>query len=348
MTRSELPPSALGTAERVAPLAGSVAEPIADRDRQLWQARQPGRTSYIVAMTTFVLSLFTTTTLGAGWYLSTRTDVTTDLLPWLGPETVRRVWSDPELLTLGLSFSLPLLFILLCHELGHYLACRYYRVPATPPFFLPVPIGLGTFGAFIRIRAPIRNKRELFDIGAGGPIAGFVALVPFLLFGVARSNPAQVFVAADQNTAPLFLFLPGKSLAIELTTRLFHGQLAPSTTLDLHPFALAAWVGLLATALNLIPLGQLDGGHILYAVAGRKQRLIALPLWIALAAAGLLYWRGWIFWCAIVLLMGLRHPPVLDERESLDQGRLLLAVVTLLLFALSFMPIPISVIGVTE
>lgn len=343
MTRSEWP---------------SVSQPVEPPERppeysastaaELYRARQPGTASYVVAAITFVLSLFTTTTLGAGWYLSTRTDVTTDLLPWLGPETIRRVWSDPDLLQLGLTFSLPLLFILLCHELGHFLACRYYRVPATPPFFLPAPIGLGTFGAFIRIRAPIRDQRQLFDIGAGGPIAGFAALLPFLVYGVARSTPATVYLAPDQETAPLFLFQPGSSLALELATRLFHGELAPTTTLDLHPFALAAWVGLLATALNLIPLGQLDGGHILYAVAGSKQRLIAVPLWLALAAAGLFFWRGWLLWCAIVLLMGLRHPPVLDERRPLDGRRMLLAAGTLLLFALSFMPIPISVVGVTE
>ncbi len=344
MNRPE-PPSPARRPEVVAEGPAASTDALA---AELWRGRQPGRVSYIVAALSFAASLFTTTTLGAGWYLSTRTDVTTDLLPWLGPETIRRVWSDPDLLWLGLSFSLPLLLILLCHELGHYLACRYYRVPATPPFFLPVPIGLGTFGAFIRIRAPIRDKRQLFDIGAGGPIAGFIALLPFLLYGVARSTPADLYLAAEQETAELLLILPGNSLALELATRLFHGDLGPNLTLDLHPFALAAWVGLLATALNLIPLGQLDGGHILYSVAAHRQRLVAMPLWLGLAAAGLFFWRGWLFWCAIVLLMGLRHPPVIDERPSLDSRRLLLAWLTLALFALSFMPVPISMVGVTQ
>ena len=311
-------------------------------------ARRPGAVSWLIATLSFVGTLFTTTTLGAGWYLSTRTDITTDLLPWLGRETIGRVWSDPELLRVGLSFSLPLLFILLCHELGHYLACRYYRVPATPPYFLPAPVGLGTFGAFIRIKAPIRDKRQLFDIGAGGPIAGFVALVPFLLYGIANSTRATLFLAEDPSRAPLFLFQPGQSLAMRLATEWFHGGLGPAETLDLHPFALAAWVGLLATALNLIPLGQLDGGHILYSVAGHRQRLVAIPLWLGLAAAGLFYWRGWLFWCVIVLVMGLRHPPVMNERSRLDSRRLWLALATLILFALSFMPIPIAVVGVTQ
>ncbi len=348
MTRPESSVPTRGSARPATIRIGAEIETPRASRVDLRRTRQPGPVSYVVAALSFVLSLFTTTTLGAGWYLSTRTDVTTDLLPWLGPETVRRVWSDPDLLQVGLTFSLPLLLILLCHELGHYLACRYYGVPATPPFFLPVPIGLGTFGAFIRIRAPIRDKPQLFDIGAGGPIAGFAALLPFLIYGVARSTPAAVALAEDQERAPLFLFLPGKSLALELATRLFHGELPPATTLDLHPFALAAWVGLLATALNLIPLGQLDGGHILYSVAGDRQRLVAMPLWLALAAAGLFYWRGWLVWCAIVLLMGLRHPPVLDERAGLDGRRRLLALVTLVLFILSFMPIPISVVGVTQ
>lgn len=306
------------------------------------------RPRYLLSLLTLALSLFTTTTLGAGWYLSTRTDVTTDLVPLLGPSTIRRVWSDPELLATGLAFSLPLLFILLCHELGHYLICRRYRVPATPPYFLPAPVALGTFGAFIRIRAPIRDKRRLFDIGVGGPIAGFVALTPFLVWGVAQSRPAPLRLAPPDGAAELLLILPGRSLALELVSRVFHGPLPPDTTLDLHPFALAAWVGLLATALNLIPLGQLDGGHILYAVTGHWQRRLALPLWIGLALAGLVYWRGWLFWCFIVLLMGLRHPPVRDERRPLDRRRQLLAVVALALFVLCFMPVPISVLPVLE
>lgn len=258
------------------------------------------------------------------------------------------MWTDPGLLEIGLAFSLPLLFILLCHELGHYLICRRYRVPSTPPYFLPAPIGLGTFGAFIRIRAPIRDKRRLFDIGVGGPIAGFVVLVPFLLWGIAHSRPAEMRLAPPDGPAELLLILPGRSLAFDICARLFHGPLPADTTLDLHPFALAAWVGLLATALNLIPLGQLDGGHILYAVTGRWQRRLALPLWIGLAAAGLYFWRGWLVWCGIVLLMGLGHPPVRDEHRPLDPGRKLLALVALVLFALCFMPVPISVVPVLE
>lgn len=302
------------------------------------------RHRYVLAASLFLATLFSTTTLGAGWYLSTRTDITTDLLPWLSPETIRRVWTEPALLAVGLSFSLPVLLILLCHELGHYFACRWYRLPATLPYFIPAPVALGTLGAFIRIRAVIAAKRELFDVGIAGPLAGFAALVPFLLFGVARSQPALVREVAPAE-AQAYLLLPGKCLALEVATRLFHGRLAEGTVLDLHPFALAAWVGLLATALNLMPLGQLDGGHILYAATGRLQRRLALPLWVALGAAGLL-WRGWLFWFILVFFMGLRHPPVLNEAEPLDRWRRRLALLALLLLAVSFMPIPIQLVPV--
>ncbi|MEM9290637.1 MAG: site-2 protease family protein [Acidobacteriota bacterium] len=249
--------------------------------------------------------------------------------------------SDPTSLHLGLSYSLPLLFILLCHEMGHYLACRYYRLPATPPMFLPLPFGLGTLGAFIRIRSPIRRRRELFDIGAAGPLAGFLALIPFLLWGIAHSEVVEVTLAEDpeQGTPRVGL---GRSLAMAAAMRAFHGTLGPEQALDLHPAAMAAWVGLLATALNLLPLGQLDGGHVLYAVAGRRQRRWA-PVMLLLLALGGLLWPVWWLWCLFIALTGLRHPPVRDENAPLGAGRRWLAAATLLLLVLSFMPVPVGV-----
>ena len=301
---------------------------------------------YLLALSLFLLTLFATTTLGAGWYLSTRTDVTTDLLPFLTPGTVVAVWSDPELLATGLMFSLPALLILLCHEMGHYLACRRYGLPATLPYFIPAPLGLGTLGAFIKIKAQIRSKRELLDVGASGPIAGFLALLPFLLYGIAKSQPAAVQLATADDTSNLLLLLPGKCLGIELAVRLFHGELPQGAVMDLHPFALAAWVGLLATALNLLPLGQLDGGHILYAASSRLQRRSVFFLWGALALAGLFLWPGWILWCVVVLIVGLRHPRLIDEGEPLDPKRRLVAFACLVLFLLSFMPIPVSLVPI--
>jgi membrane-associated protease RseP (regulator of RpoE activity) len=325
--------------------------PSLERARVERSARPPrrgrlGRLAWPISLLTLVASLFTSTTLGAGWYLSTRTDVTTDLVPLLGGETIRRVWLDPVLLRIGLSFSVPLLLILLCHELGHYLTCRRYGVPATPPFFLPGPVGLGTFGAFIRIKAPIRDKRVLLDVGAGGPIAGFAALLPFLFYGVAHSTPALV-TRVPEGTSAVLLLIPGQSLGLRAVAALFHGPLPAGTVLDLHPFALAAWVGLLATALNLLPIGQLDGGHILYAAVGAWQRRLARPLWAVLMLAGFL-WRGWWFWGALLLLMGLDHPRVANESLPLDPRRQGVALLCLVLLVLCFIPVPFEMASVAQ
>lgn len=306
------------------------------------------RAAWLLAALLFVLSFLTTTTLGAGWYLATRTDVLSDLGPWLSPHTVRGVWGDPTLLRLGLSFSLPTLFILLCHEMGHWIACRRHGLPATPPFFLPAPIGLGTFGAFIRIRAPIESRRQLLDVGVWGPLAGFLALLPFLVLGLMWSTPAPIEAVAPGHASDVVLWIPGRSLALLAVARAFHGPLGPHTTLDLHPFALAAWVGLLVTALNLIPLGQLDGGHILYAAVGRSQARLAPWLWTLLVAAGLLLWPGWILWSVITLAMGLRHPRVLDEDRPLDARRRLLAWTALAILILAFVPVPLDQIPVAR
>jgi membrane-associated protease RseP (regulator of RpoE activity) len=303
------------------------------------------RPRYGRAALLFLLTLFTTTTLGPVMYLMSRTDVVTDLAPdgytLLTPGLIRAIWSSPGMLRIGLTFSLTALFILLAHELGHYIACRRYGLTCTLPYFLPVPMGFGTFGAFIRIYSPIRSKRELFDVGVAGPLAGFAALLPFLFYGVAHSHPVRL--AALPKMGGMVLIAPGRSLAIELVARLFHGPLAPGTYLDLHPMALGAWLGLFATALNLLPLGQLDGGHILYSAVGRWQRRLAIPLWIGLAVLGF-YWPGWWLWCLIVFLIGLFHPPVRDERIPLDLKRRALAALALLIFVLSVMPTPIDIV----
>lgn len=255
---------------------------------------------------------------------------------------MRRVWSDPTLLGLGLQFSLATHFILLCHELGHWFACRRHRLDASPPYFLPAPIGLGTFGAFIRIRSLVRTKRELLDVGVAGPIAGFLALLPVLAAGVGLSRPSPLPVPPAGDVG-LLLYRPGESLLLGGLTRLFHGELPADVVLNPHPLLLAGWVGLFATMLNLLPLAQLDGGHILYAAVGRLQRRLAWPLWGALALLGLA-WPGWWLWCLFVLLLGLKHPRLLDEGEPLDPRRRRLAWLSLAIFALGFMPTPIAVV----
>ena len=315
------------------------------------RVERPAPPRWGLALLLLGLTFFTTTTLGSVWMLIASTEQVADLgnllfpaaFPVLvAPRAVVRIWTDPTLLGPGLAFSLPSLFILLCHELGHYLACRHYKLSSTLPYFLPAPLGIGTFGAFIRIRTPIRSKKELFDVGVAGPLAGFAALVPVLLLGFAWSRPVPVSSLPEMSEGMVqFLIAPGDSLATVGLTKLFHGSLGPQEVLQLHPFVFAGWLGLLATALNLIPLGQLDGGHILYAVAGRTQRRLALPLWGALLATALLVWPAWLLWCGITLVMGLFHPPVRDESRPLDGKRLAIAVLALAIFVFSFMPVPI-------
>lgn len=300
----------------------------------------PSARQLFLAAALLLLTLFTTTTLGAVWTVATHTETTTSLVMWLDATTVRGVWNNPELLTAGLMFSLPLLFILLCHELGHYVPCRRFNLRSTPPYFLPMPIALGTFGAFIKIGSPIRSRKELLIVGAGGPIAGFAALLPFLVVGIALSEPAS-FRPVDVDAAEATLFLPGRSLASAAVTYLIHGPLPVDTTLNLHPFALAAWVGLLATALNLLPLAQLDGGHILYAMFGRLQHRLAWPLWIALALSSLL-WPGWAIWCAVIWYIGPKHPPVENESVRLDSFYQWVGWLALAIFLVSFMPVPLE------
>lgn len=285
----------------------------------------------------------TTTTLGSLWLQLIRTDyvVSTSLLgPALTPSVVLQVWSDPALLLLGLKFSIPALTILLAHELGHVLACRHYGLWATPPYFLPAPFGFGTLGAFIKIRSPIRSRQELFDVGASGPLAGFVVLLPFLLYGIAQSEPVALEPASPIDPSALLLYVPGDSLGFHWVSELFHGPLGDRAQLNLHPFALAAWLGMLATAINLLPFGQLDGGHIFYAATGRWQHRLAWPLWLAMAVFGL-WTRSWLLWCVLTLFLGIRHPRLADERP-LGQGRKLVAFLTLLMLFFCFSPVPLE------
>jgi membrane-associated protease RseP (regulator of RpoE activity) len=242
----------------------------------------------------------------------------------------------------GLDFSLPILCILVAHELGHYLTARRYGIDASPPFFIPflVPPWVnfpGTMGAFIRIREPFRTKSQLFDVGVAGPIAGFVVSLPFLAWGVAHCR-------SNIDPAPL----PGTMVfhypfLVTLFQRIFVGRTFASIDTIEHPMFMAAWFGLFVTALNLLPLGQLDGGHAIYAIFGRFQRLLAIPLLLVLAILGL-KWPGWWVWVVFTLVTGIRHPAVLNENEPLDTGRKLVAAAVLLIFVLCFAPIPIEIL----
>jgi membrane-associated protease RseP (regulator of RpoE activity) len=243
------------------------------------------------------------------------------------------IWERPDLLLAGLPFSLTLLTILLAHELGHYLACRFHRIDASLPYFLPAPTLIGTFGAFIRIRAPIFSRRELFDVGVAGPLAGFVFLIPALGVGLAYS---KVLPGIAEQGDLVF----GSPLLVWLAAKLVFPGVA-TADLYLHPVARAAWVGLLATALNLLPIGQLDGGHILYAFFGKQHRRLSQIFSVVLAAVGIIFgWLGWILWAGFFLWTGLRHPPIIDE-SPVGGGRTRVAMMALFILAVSFTPVPV-------
>lgn len=240
--------------------------------------------------------------------------------------------AHPWLLADGLAFSLTLMTILLAHELGHYFACRYYGIDASLPYFLPAPTPIGTLGAFIRIRSPIYTRRALFDVGIAGPLAGFVLLVPALAAGVAFSK----VVPGIAERGDLIFGVPW-------ILRAFEWAIFPhvhASDIYLHPVARGAWVGILATALNLIPIGQLDGGHILYSFAGRKHKLLSRVFVVVLLLLGLFYSPTWLVWAVILFLFALRHPTIFDV-TPLDRNRVLLGLAALVIFVLTFTLVPI-------
>ena len=295
-----------------------------------YMQRPEPKLKYIIL---FALTILTTTYAGQLHYASFLvgfSDRTLDLTGW-------------ELFARGLWYSVAILGILGAHEYGHYFACRYYRVDASAPYFLPAPLPLtGTLGAFIRIRQPIPGKRALFDIGIAGPIAGFIVAVPVLLAGMYMSTVIQI--PADFEGAVLEL---GEPLLFQLAAWLTFGAIPDGYTVNMHPVAFAAWFGLLATALNLFPIGQLDGGHISYAVLGRKSTFITLGMVACLIGLTFLS-MSWLVWTVLTVLMlvvfGPRHPRVYDEEIPLDRTRLWLAGFALLMFVVCFTPAPIELV----
>jgi len=282
----------------------------------------------------FIATLFTTTLVGARMQYNFSHN-----LPFFDLENDLNIFNiftlalrSPALFFAGLPFSLTLLTILMAHELGHYLACVYYEIDATLPFFLPAPTPFtGTLGAFIRIRSAIYSKRVLFDIGIAGPIAGFIFLIPALGVGLAFSKiiPGINHQGSIQLGVPAFQWI--------LQKLIFPG--VPAADIYLHPVARAAWVGMFATALNLLPVGQLDGGHVVYALLGRSHKWITRTFLLALLPMGK-WWYGWWFWAVLLFLFARRHPPVPDESDIGNQ-RIRLGVLALVIFLLCFLVAPI-------
>jgi membrane-associated protease RseP (regulator of RpoE activity) len=247
---------------------------------------------------------------------------------------------DWHRLLLGLPFSLSLLGILTAHEFGHYVYCVKRKVFATLPFFIPAPTLIGTMGAFIRIKSPIRSRSDLFDIGIAGPIAGFVVAVPVLFYGLMMSTPMPVGIPASDVVfgTPLIFSLVHRVLAAAGNASNAHFALG---SLYLHPVAMAAWAGMFATSLNLLPGGQLDGGHIIFALNPRLHRRITFLSIIILLPLSWFYWAGWLVWAIVLRLTGGRHPDV-PHYPPLDKKRLWLAAFALVMLILTITPTPIG------
>ena len=286
------------------------------------------RSPYTRQVVLFGLTVMMTTIVGGAHYAAFANDFGTDAAG-AGTSYLSGLW-----------YSVSILAILGAHEFGHYYACRYYRVDASLPYFLPAPLPLtGTLGAFIRIRQPIPGKRELFDIGVAGPIAGFVVAVPVLLMGMALSR----VIALPPDTGG-FIEL-GEPLLFQGVAWLMFGAVPDGYSINMHPMGFAAWFGMLATALNLFPIGQLDGGHISYAVLGRRSTLVTLGTAVVLCGLSFLS-PSWIVWTVLTVVMlivfGARHPRTVDEDVPLDSTRLWVAAFAVLMFILCFTPAPIG------
>jgi membrane-associated protease RseP (regulator of RpoE activity) len=234
----------------------------------------------------------------------------------------------------GLSYSCSIMLILLAHEMGHYIMSRTYGIPATLPYFIPFPFSpFGTFGAIIKMKGIIINKKALFDIGVAGPLSSFILSVPCLYFGMKLSS--VVATSASTNE-----FRLGEPLLLKLIQWMTIGELPPTQDILLHPLGYAGWVGLFVTALNLLPVGQLDGGHVVYAVFGQKSKWAFMGSILILVFLALYYNPGWLALIILLLIFGMRHPQPFDTETPLDRPRKILACFMLIVFILSFTPAP--------
>ena len=247
---------------------------------------------------------------------------------------------DIKNLLKGIPFSITLLLILGAHEFGHYFACKLQGIQATLPYFIPAPppiFPLGTFGAVIRIKSPIKDKKSLVKIGAMGPIIGFCVAIPIVIIGLKLSK----FALLSPTSEHIFL---GNSIVFWALTNLFTNSPPIGYDLSLHPVAFAGWVGMFVTAINLLPVGQLDGGHISYALLGNNFKFITFPIIGIMILCGLFFWPGWLFWAIlIVAFIGLRHPPPLNDITPLDRQHKFIGIGSMFIFIITFVPIPFKV-----
>lgn len=239
-------------------------------------------------------------------------------------------------LKIGYQYSFALITILLTHEMGHYLVSRRYGIPSSLPYFIPLPIPpFGTFGAIIKMKGIINNRKALFDIGTAGPLSGFIVSIPFIIIGIKLST------IIPMATIPALSYMElGDSLLFKILEAILIDKVPEGHELMLHPFAYAGWVGLFVTSLNLLPVGQLDGGHIMYAVFGKKSKFAYYIVIIGMAGLALFANIGWITLVVLIIIFGRRHPQPCDDVTKLDGTRKTIAVIMVIVFILSFMPAP--------
>jgi membrane-associated protease RseP (regulator of RpoE activity) len=253
------------------------------------------------------------------------------------------IFESPQKLLGGLPFAGTLMIILTIHELSHYIASKKQHITATLPYFIPAPSIIGTFGAFIKMKSPIITRSALIDIGASGPIAGFLCSMIACIVGLSMSE----IVPLAKVDGALVL---GDSLLFSFLSRVIVGSLPDSVDILLHPVAFAGWIGLFVTSLNLLPIGQLDGGHIAFAILGDRHRYVSIALVAALAMFGLFAiigpygWEGWAFWAFLMLILGIKHPPVLYWEIPLDSTRKYIALASLFIFIVTFIPAPFKML----
>jgi hypothetical protein len=249
---------------------------------------------------------------------------------------ISEILKNPTLMVSGLPFSISIMSILFAHEMGHYLTCLYYGIDATLPYFIPAPTPMGTMGAFIKIRSPFQHRAALLNVGVAGPIAGFVLAVPTLIIGLAYSK----FVVMNASEGWIGF---GEPLIFKIASHLMGKTPPDGMALSLHPIGLAAWFGFLATSLNLLPIGQLDGGHMIYSLFPGLHKRISQVLVAALIPLGIWFWQGWLLWFVLLLILRLRHPMTIDDSIPLESLHFKLAWFGLAMFVLCFMPTPIYV-----
>ena len=295
------------------------ASSLEEAEEDEWvEEERPPFSAFVLPLMLFALTLFTV--LWAGAY---QTNTNHLVGPW------NFLVDEPGSLWKGIPFAATLLGILVTHELGHYVLSRLHGVPTSLPLFIPgLPHFVGTFGAIIRMRAPLTDRRALFDIGVAGPIAGFVVAVIALVIGLRLSTVVPI-----QGNYGMHL---GEPLLLQFVSWVVIGPLGPTADVILHPVGFAAWFGLFITSLNLLPIGQLDGGHVAYALLGERQRSVAVALVPILMVFGWLGWKGWFLWVGLAGLMGLAHPPVRNPGRELGATRVLVGWIALLIFAVTF------------